>query len=99
MKQAYNDAHVAGEANKPGGVYDRLSSPQTFTGVYRRRFAPGDGHDGRIGMEAEMHVSAKPTAFKGNTNTRSNENIHDISRTLRTNLGVGTPGAGRFMRF
>ena len=93
---ASDSAHIAGEANKKGGVYDRLSSTKTFTGVYKRRFDEGDG---RIGHHADMHLTAKPSSYVGNTNTGTDETIHDISRTFRTNLGVGTPGAGRYMRF
>jgi hypothetical protein len=40
-------ATVAGEANIQGGVYDRLSSTKTFTGVYAKRFEGGPG-GGRI---------------------------------------------------
>lgn len=29
---------IAGEANKPGGIYDRLSQQDSYTGVYRERF-------------------------------------------------------------
>ena len=92
---ASDSAHLAGEANRPGGVYDRLSSTTSYTGVYKRRF---EG-DGRIGHHADMHMTAKASSYKGNTNTGTDETIHDISRTFRTNLGVGTPGAGRYMKF
>ena len=43
-------ATVAGEANKPGGVYDRLSSKKTFTGVYKKRFEGGGGLTGILLM-------------------------------------------------
>jgi hypothetical protein len=76
---------LAGEANKPGGVYDRLASPGSFTGVYRRAYLT----DGRINHFTETGVSNVPTRFKGDTNTGSNETIHDIKVLLRTNLNIG----------
>ena len=85
-----NNATIAGSANIKGGVYDRLSSKQTYTGVYRRRF---DG-DGRI--NAHTDLTASSTQFKGNTNTRTNENFHSIKGMLRTNL---SSGGSRMMRF
>ncbi len=90
------NATIAGSGNKVGGVYDRLSSPQTFTGVYRRRF---EG-DGRINAHTDLTASA--TQFGGSTNTNTNETFHDIKGMLRTNLRSGgsrmmrfEPGAGR----
>ena len=59
-------------------------------GVYRRRF---DG-DGRI--NAHTDLTASSTQFKGNTNTRTNENFHSIKGMLRTNL---SSGGSRMMRF
>lgn len=85
-----NNATIAGSANRKGGVYDRLSSKQTYTGVYRRRF---DG-DGRINAHTDLTASA--TQFKGNTNTRTNEKFHSIQGMLRTNL---SSGGTRMMRF
>lgn len=76
---------IAGSANKPGGVYDRLSSPDSFTGVYRRAWLT----DGRINHFTDTGTSAVPSAFEGHTNTRSNEVIHHISHLLRPNLRVG----------
>jgi hypothetical protein len=84
------NATVAGSGNKKGGVYDRLSSPQTFTGVYRRRF---EG-DGRINAHTDLTASA--TQFSGNTNTNTNETFHGIKNMLRTNLKTG---GSRMMRF
>ena len=84
------NATIAGSGNKVGGVYDRLSSPQTFTGVYRRRF---EG-DGRINAHTDLTASA--TQFGGSTNTNTNETFHDIKGMLRTNL---RSGGSRMMRF
>lgn len=84
------NATVAGSGNKPGGVYDRLSSPQTFTGVYRRRF---EG-DGRINSHTDLTASS--TTFAGSTNHGTNETFHDIRGMLRTNL---KSGGSRMMRF
>ena len=84
------NATIAGSANKPGGIYDRLSSPQTYTGVYRRRFE-GDGR-----INAHTDLTASSTSFKGNTNTRTDETFHDVKGMLRTNL---KSGGSRMMRF
>ena len=90
MDYSPGNATIAGSGNKPGGVYDRLSSPQTFTGVYRRRF---EG-DGRINAHTDLTASA--TQFSGSTNTNTNEKFHDIKGMLRTNL---RSGGSRMMRF
>lgn len=76
---------MAGEANKPGGVYDRLASPDTFTGVYRRAWLT----DGRINHFTETGLSRIPSKFEGHTNTGSNETIHSLSHMLRPNLSQG----------
>lgn len=76
---------MAGQANRPGGVFDRLSNPQNFTGVYRRAFFT----DGRMNAYADTGVSAIPTRFTGDTNTRSDEHIHSIQVLLRPNLRTG----------
>jgi hypothetical protein len=76
---------VAGSANRTGGVYDRLSNPENFTGVYRRAWMT----DGRINHFTEVGVSAAPSAFVGNTNTGTNESIKDIRFLLRPNLLYG----------
>ena len=78
---------IAGASNPPGSVLEWLSSPTSFTGVYRRAWE-GDGY-GRMGPFAETGVSAVPSRFVGNTNTRSDETIHDISVLMRPNLRVG----------
>ncbi len=76
---------MAGEANRPGGVYDRLSQPSGFTGVYRRAFFT----DGRMNASADTGVSSIPTRFRGSTNAGSNETIHSISVALRPGLRSG----------
>jgi hypothetical protein len=76
---------MAGQSNRPGGVYDRLSSPGSFTGVYRRAYES----DGRINAFSETGVSAKSTQYHGSTNTGSNETIHNIKHLLRPNLKTG----------
>jgi hypothetical protein len=76
---------MAGQANKAGGVYERLASPTSFTGIYRRAWLT----DGRINHFADTGVSRIPSKFEGSTNTGSNETIHDLKHLLRPNLGVG----------
>jgi len=56
----------------PGSVYERLTNPGSFTGVYRRAWET----DGRINAHADRAAMRK---FKGNTNAKSNTNIHDIA--------------------
>jgi hypothetical protein len=90
MNYSPGNATIAGAGNTPGGVYDRLSSPGTYTGVYRRRF---EG-DGRINAHTDLTASA--TQFSGSTNTNTNETFHDIKGMLRTNL---RSGGSRMMRF
>lgn len=45
-------ATKAGQANKRGGVFDRLSNPSSFTGVYRRAYHT----DGRINAHSDDGV-------------------------------------------
>eukprot|EP00948_MAST-09A_sp_MAST-9A-sp1_P003046 g3046.t1 len=84
------NATLAGEGNKPGGIYDRLSSPASFTGVYKQRLHG----DGRINSHTEL--TARQSKYKGNTNTGTNEIFHDIKGMLRPNL---RSKGGRFMQF
>lgn len=58
---------IAGEGNKVGGIYDRLSQQDSYTGVYRERF--------------NQQSSTQPE-FRGHTNTGTDEQIHDISKIL-----------------
>lgn len=76
---------IAGEANAPGSVFERLAAPEHFTGVYKRAWMS----DGRMNHYADTGVSNVPSAYRGNTNTGTNEIIHDIRYTLRPNLNQG----------
>ena len=87
---APDNAPIAGEANREGGVYDRLSRPENFSGVYKKRF---EGH-GRINSDTQTTNFA--TGYKGSTNTGTDETFHDISGMMRTNLAQK---GGRMMRF
>jgi hypothetical protein len=73
-------ATVAGEANRAGGVYDRLSSTKTFTGVYAKRFDTADPMGGRINGDT---VNSRHHGYKGNTNTGTDQRVDDISQILR----------------
>jgi len=67
------------------GVFKKLYDPSNYTGVYAERFRSGDG---RINGEADNRPGR---SFRGNTNTGTNEVIHDISTLMRPNLqGKGT---------
>ena len=60
--------------------------------VHTEHLAAAQGHDKRkIGRFAG---SATDGEFRGNTNTGTDQNIHDISTTFRTNLRVNQ-GRGR----
>ena len=80
-------ASIAGESNAPGSIFDRLSNPESFTGVYRRAWET----DGRINQYTETGATTRPTRFLGHTNTGSDEHIADISVLMRPNLLVGGP--------
>jgi hypothetical protein len=80
-------ATIAGEANKKGGIYDRLSTPENFSGIYKRRFESGDG---RINDATSLSAKTHNGAFKGNTNTRTDTIVHDISSEMRPNMRGGT---------
>ena len=91
VRVEYNLGHpefrssIAGEAIEPGSVYDRLTNPHLYTGVYKRAWFS----DGRINHHSDTGMSLRQTGFEGHTNTGTNETIHDIRHTLRTNLAKG----------
>jgi hypothetical protein len=72
-------ATVAGEANRPGGIYDRLSNVKSFTGVYAKRFE-ASSNGGRINGDT---INARSKGYVGNTNTGTDAKIDDISQILR----------------
>jgi hypothetical protein len=84
---------LAGEANAPGSIFERLANPASFTGVYRRAWES----DGRINQYTETGVSLRPSRYVGNTNTNSDEHITDIRFLLRPNLQQ-QPGGGTAAR-
>ncbi|GMH92899.1 hypothetical protein TL16_g12484, partial [Triparma laevis f. inornata] len=66
---------IAGEANKQGGVYDRLSNQKTYTGVYAKRFS---GSGGRINGD-----TINGRSYNGDTNQGTDVRVDDISQILR----------------
>ena len=81
---------MAGEANAPGSIFERLSAPEHFTGVYRRGYqSPGGGG-------YAINAKASPSSFRGHTNAASNEVIHDIRSALRPGVTKLPPGAQPF---
>lgn len=70
-------------------VYDRLTDPHGYTGLHKYRF---DAETGRgLGLQGRDHAakgmgsvgqSDSPSAFRGNTNTGTDEVIHDISQIV-----------------
>jgi hypothetical protein len=73
-REAYSGATLPGQAIKRGDVFDRLTDPSRYTGVYKRAL---DG--GGINAFADFGVSARPTTYRGSTNAGTDETIHDIS--------------------
>ena len=74
-----------GETEIPlSGVFKKLYDPRNYTGVYAERFRTGDG---RINGESDNRPGR---SFNGNTNTQTDEIIHDISTLMRPNLRSGT---------
>jgi len=70
-----------GETEVPmTGVYARLYDVRNYTGVYAERFRSGDG---RINSHADNRAGR---GFKGNTNTGTDEVIHNIASIMRPNL-------------
>ena len=80
-----------GETEIPlSGVYKKLYDPRSYTGVYAERFRTGDG---RINGESDNRPGRR---FNGNTNSGTNEIIHDISVLMRpsvADVGIPTPKA------
>jgi hypothetical protein len=74
-----------GESEIPlSGVFKKLYDPRSYTGVYAERFRTGDG---RINGETDNRPGR---SFNGNTNTGTDEIIHDISVLMRPHLRSGT---------
>ena len=88
---APHHAWVLDEMDKTGeseipltGIFKKLYDPSNYTGVYAERFRSGDG---RINGEADNRPGR---SFRGNTNTGTDEVIHDISTLMRPHLRGGT---------
>ena len=61
-----------------------LHSCDSYTGVYAERFRSGDG---RINGDSDNRVGRQ---YVGDTNTATNEIIHDISSLMRPHLRHGS---------
>jgi hypothetical protein len=69
---------VAGEANIPGGLFDRLSSPSNFTGVYKI------GYRSPSGYTINHYADKSGKGITGLTSDiKTNEAVHDFSAILR----------------
>jgi hypothetical protein len=80
-----NEMLKTGDTEVPlSGVYKKLYDVRSYTGVYAERFRTGDG---RINGDADNRAGK---AFRGNTNTGTDEVIHDISVLMRPNLRSGS---------
>ena len=76
------------QQQQKGTVFDRLYDTRSYTGVYAERFK---GADGRINSHTDLSARSPGSAFTGNTNTGTNEVIHDISQIMRPNLRMQRP--------
>lgn len=83
---------LAGEANAPGSVWERMADPSSFTGVYRRAWES----DGRINQYTETEGGIGRSRFVGSTNTGTDEHITDIRHLLRPNLLRASPRGAAF---
>jgi len=80
-----NEMLKTGDTEVPlSGVYKKLYDVRSYTGVYAERFRTGDG---RINGDADNRPGR---SFSGNTNTGTDEVIHDISTLMRPNLRGGS---------
>jgi hypothetical protein len=75
----------AGSAHK--SVFDKLTDHTLYTGTHKHRFDPETGQGlGRKGRDAigkgQGTAQDSSTAFRGFTNTGTDEVIHDISQIL-----------------
>jgi hypothetical protein len=74
-----------GETEVPlTGIFKKLYDVRSYTGVYAERFRTGDG---RINGDTDNRPGKQ---FVGNTNTGTDEIIHDISTLMRPNLRSGS---------
>ena len=79
-------------------IFDRLASPENFTGIYRRRSVvdPLTGRlDGRINHETDLSASVQHSVgqtYTGSNNTGTGEKITDIAQVMRPWL---RPGKGQ----
>ena len=79
-----------GESEVPlKGIFKRLYDVRNYTGVYAERFRSGDG---RINGESDNRVGQN---FTGNTNTGTDEIIHDVSSLMRPYLKSGSMSSRR----
>ncbi len=68
----------------PASVFDRLTDPRGFTGVYGERFRSGPG----INHDADRRSPARRSSFTGSTNAGTGEVVHDLSHITRDYLGA-----------
>jgi hypothetical protein len=60
-----------------------VCGPRSYTGVYAERFRSGDG---RINGDSDNRAGR---GYTGDTNTGTDEIIHDIKDFMRPNLAAG----------
>jgi hypothetical protein len=75
------------EASPYKSVFDKLTDHHLYTGTHKHRFNPqtgqGLGIKGRDSVgKGQGTANDAPSTFKGNTNTGTDEVIHDISQIL-----------------
>ena len=81
--------------DKLSPIFDRLASPESFTGIYRRRSVidPRTGTiDGRINHHTDLSASAQRSVgqtYTGSNNIGTDEKITDIAQIMRPWLRSG----------
>lgn len=75
---------------KSENIFDRLTNPKLYTGAHKHRFDAETGKGKGLGGRdrAAKGIGAMPgaprSAFKGDTNTGTDETVHSITQFLRS---------------
>jgi len=82
------NGHFTRKGSSPyKSVFDKLTDHTLYTGTHKYRFNPATGQGlgikGRDSVgKGQGTVVTSPTAFRGNTNTGTDEVIHDLSQII-----------------
>mmetsp|Transcript_19215 Transcript_19215/g.31531 ORF Transcript_19215/g.31531 Transcript_19215/m.31531 type:complete len:323 (-) Transcript_19215:24-992(-) len=85
----FNAAKEEEETKVHESIFDKLTDPSLYTGAHRHRFdsttGKGKGIAGRdrISKGDGTNANSRRVSYAGNTNTNTDQTIHDISQVLR----------------